>query len=111
MWRWLTTSGALLRVVMRAREKDSPYNRRRCKQQKFQQLERLGANWLVNYITPMNEIVNLRRVKKAKARALAEAKAEANRISHGRTKAEKKLTKAQNDAAQRKIDGHKRDDA
>lgn len=59
----------------------------------------------------MNEIVNLRRARKAKARALAEAEAAANRISHGRAKAEKKLTKAENDAAQRKIDGHKRDDA
>jgi hypothetical protein len=59
----------------------------------------------------MNEIVNLRRARKAKARALAEAEAAANRITHGRSKAEKKLTKAENDAAQRKIDGHKRDDA
>lgn len=59
----------------------------------------------------MNEIVNLRRARKAKARALSEAEAAANRITHGRTKAEKKLTKAENDAAQRKIDGHKRDDA
>ncbi|WP_395645722.1 DUF4169 family protein [Terricaulis sp.] len=59
----------------------------------------------------MNEIVNLRRVRKAKARALAEAEAEANRITHGRTKTEKKTTKAKNDAAQRKHDGHKRDDA
>ena len=59
----------------------------------------------------MNDIVNLRRARKAKARALAEAEAAANRISHGRTKAEKKLTEAENDAAKRKIDGHKRDDA
>ena len=62
-------------------------------------------------MTPMNEIVNLRRVRKAKARALSEAEAAANRVTHGRTKNEKKRTKAENDAAQRKIDGHKRDDA
>lgn len=59
----------------------------------------------------MNDIVNLRRARKNKARALAEREAAENRIQHGRTKAEKTQTKALNDAAQRKIDGHKRDDA
>ena len=65
----------------------------------------------LNYITAMNDIVNLRRARKNKARALAEREAAENRIQHGRTKTEKKQTKALNDAAQRKIDGHKRDDA
>lgn len=59
----------------------------------------------------MNDIVNLRRARKHKARALAEREAAENRIQYGRTKNEKKQTKALNDAAQRKIDGHKRDDA
>lgn len=58
----------------------------------------------------MNDIVNLRRARKNKARALAEREAAENRIQYGRTKTEKKQTKALNDAAQRKIDGHKRDD-
>jgi len=58
----------------------------------------------------MTEIVNLKRVRKAKERAEAEAKADANRVAHGRTKSEKKLTKAQQEAAQRKLDGHKRND-
>jgi hypothetical protein len=58
----------------------------------------------------MSDIVNLKRVRKAKARGEAEAKAEANRIAHGRTKAEKKLTKAEQEAAARKLDGHKRND-
>lgn len=59
----------------------------------------------------MNDnVVNLKRVRKAKARAEAEASAEANRVAHGRTKAEKKLTKAEKEAAARKLDGHKRDD-
>ena len=58
----------------------------------------------------MTDIVNLKRVRKAKARSEAEAKAEANRIAHGRTKTEKKLTKAEQEAAARKLDGHKRDD-
>lgn len=58
----------------------------------------------------MTDIVNLKRVRKDKARAQAEAKAEANRLAHGRTKAEKTLTKAQQEAAARKLDGHKRND-
>lgn len=58
----------------------------------------------------MSEIVNLKRARKAKARAAAEAQAEANRITHGRTKSEKTLTKAQQEAARRKLDGHKRND-
>jgi Domain of unknown function (DUF4169) len=37
----------------------------------------------------MAEIVNLNRVKKAKARAEAAAEAATNRAKHGRTKAEK----------------------
>lgn len=58
----------------------------------------------------MTNIVNLKRMRKTKARASAEAKAEANRVAHGRTKVEKQLTKAQREAAARKLDGHKRDD-
>jgi hypothetical protein len=59
----------------------------------------------------MNEVVNLRRVRKAKARAAAEAEAAANRVAHGRTKTEKKLTQAEKKSAERKLDGHKRDDS
>jgi hypothetical protein len=59
----------------------------------------------------MNEVVNLRRVRKAKARAAAEAEASANRAAHGRSKTEKKLTRAENKTAERKLDGHKRDDS
>jgi len=58
----------------------------------------------------MSEIVNLKRVRKAKARTESEAKASANRITHGRTKVEKQLTKAEQEAALRKLDGHKRND-
>jgi hypothetical protein len=58
----------------------------------------------------MGDVVNLRGARKAKARAEAEAKAQANRIAHGRTKAEKKSTKAEREAADRKLDGHRRDD-
>ena len=58
----------------------------------------------------MNEIINLRRVRKAKARAASEADAAANRAAHGRTKAERTLSKAEREANARKLDGHKRDD-
>jgi len=55
------------------------------------------------------EIINLRQVRKQKARAEAEKTAEQNRISFGRTKAERKLTEAERDKAARHIDGHKLD--
>jgi hypothetical protein len=60
----------------------------------------------------MAEIVNLRQARKQKARAEAEKTAAQNRISFGRTKAERKLTEAERDKAARHIDGHKlkRDD-
>jgi hypothetical protein len=56
----------------------------------------------------MTDIVNLRRARKAKAREDAEAEAGVNRVQHGRTKAEKTLTKAQSDVATRKLESHKR---
>jgi len=58
------------------------------------------------------EIINLRQARKQKARAEAEKTAAQNRISFGRTKAERKLTEAERDKAARHIDGHKlqRDD-
>ena len=57
----------------------------------------------------MAEIINLRQVRKQKARAEAEKTAEQNRIAFGRTKAERKLTEAERDKAARHIDGHKLD--
>lgn len=59
----------------------------------------------------MSEIVNLKRVRKQKVRATAEQDAAANRLAHGRTKAQKELSRAEATAATRKLDGHKRDDA
>lgn len=58
----------------------------------------------------MGEIINLKRARKAKARAEAETEAASKRFTHGRTKAEKKLTRAEQEAARRKLDGHKRTD-
>jgi hypothetical protein len=58
----------------------------------------------------MGEVVNLRQARKAKARRKAAEDASVNRAAFGRTKSEKKLTKADKEAAERKLDGHKRDD-
>jgi hypothetical protein len=58
----------------------------------------------------MSEIVNLKRARKSRARAEADEKAQANRAAFGRTKAERKLAKAQSEAEGKKLDGHKRDD-
>ena len=54
-----------------------------------------------------NDIVNLRQFRKSKARAERDAKAEENRVKFGRTKAEKKLQKAEKEKARRQLDGHK----
>ncbi|WEA58658.1 DUF4169 family protein [Rhizobium sp. BJ04] len=45
------------------------------------------------------EIINLRQFRKKQARSEKEKKAEQNRISFGRTKAEKQLTRSLNDKA------------
>ncbi len=58
----------------------------------------------------MGEIVNLRRTRKQKARAEAETEAAAQRLTHGRSKAERKKTTTEQEAADRKLDGHKRGD-
>lgn len=58
----------------------------------------------------MAEIINLRQARKQKARAEKEARAEQNRVTFGRTKAEKELTRAERELAKRRIDSHKRDE-
>jgi len=57
----------------------------------------------------MAEIINLRQARKNKARAEKEVRAEQNRISFGRTKAEKKLTKAEQDLAKSRLEAHRRE--
>ncbi len=56
----------------------------------------------------MGDIVNLKRVKKQKARAIRDTEAEANRAKFGQTKAEKQKSKAEAEIAARNLDGHKR---
>ena len=50
------------------------------------------------------DVVNLRQVRKQKARSDKDKRAEQNRIAFGRTKAEKSLTDALNDKARATID-------
>jgi len=59
----------------------------------------------------MGDVVNLRRARKARDRASAEAQAEQNRIAFGRTKAERQLTEAQKTLDERRHEGHRRTDA
>lgn len=56
------------------------------------------------------DIVNLRTVRKRKARAEKEKQAAHNRARFGRSKAEKDKTAAEQALARRHIDGHQRDD-
>jgi hypothetical protein len=57
----------------------------------------------------MAEIVNLRRVRKAKARDEKEKAADANRILHGAPKQLRDLAKAKSAKAARNLDAHKKD--
>ena len=57
----------------------------------------------------MADVVNLRQFRKRAERAEKEKVAEQNRLSHGRTKAEKSLTKALNEQAEKRLDQGRRD--
>lgn len=58
----------------------------------------------------MAELVNLRRVRKAKARAEASAQADNNRVKHGVPKRERELAKAQAAKTERDVTARKLDD-
>lgn len=58
----------------------------------------------------MGEIVNLNRVRKAKAKADRAVQATENRVKYGRTKAEKQKERAAEQAAARHLEGHKLDE-
>jgi hypothetical protein len=55
----------------------------------------------------MTEIINLRRVRKAKARAEKDKTAEANRVAHGTPKALRNLNEAAAEKAKNSLSGHK----
>jgi hypothetical protein len=57
----------------------------------------------------MGEVVNLRQVRKAKARDEKAKTAEANRTLHGTPKRLRTLAKAKSDKAARDLDAHKKD--
>ncbi|MCD2176604.1 DUF4169 family protein [Rhizobium sp. C1] len=57
----------------------------------------------------MGDVVNLRQFRKRADRAEKEKTAEQNRLAHGRTKAEKSLTRALNEKAARTLDQGKLD--
>jgi hypothetical protein len=58
----------------------------------------------------MAEIINLRQARKRKARADKDAKAAENRIAFGRTKVERRSSEAERTLAERRLEGHKRDE-
>jgi hypothetical protein len=58
----------------------------------------------------MAEIVNLRRARKAKARASAAAQADTNRATHGVRKSVRELTKARAEKLDRDLAARKLDD-
>lgn len=58
----------------------------------------------------MAEIVNLRRAKKAKARAEAATKAAENRALFGRTKGERERTEILREKTRRELEGHRREE-
>ncbi|HEX4532900.1 MAG TPA: DUF4169 family protein [Rhizomicrobium sp.] len=57
----------------------------------------------------MSEIVNMRRVKKAKARTEKSTTAEANRAKHGVAKQVRNLAKARAEKEKRTADAHELD--
>lgn len=57
----------------------------------------------------MAEVVNLRMVRKQKARAEKEKTANENRTLHGMTKAERDRQKTVRDRERSALDGHRRD--
>lgn len=58
----------------------------------------------------MVEIVNLKRARKAKARAEKQKAADANRVLHGTPKALRNLAKADKDKSDQTLSGHRLED-
>lgn len=53
----------------------------------------------------MGDIINLRQARKSRKRAEGESQAEANRLKHGRTKAEKRLAELARQRLDSIVDG------
>ncbi len=56
----------------------------------------------------VGEVINLNKARKAREKAAAAAEAGANRVKHGRTKAERSLEKAKAEKAEAHLTGHQR---
>jgi hypothetical protein len=54
------------------------------------------------------EVVNLRKARKRNARQKAETDADANRLTHGISKAERRLAEAARALSGNRLDGHRR---
>ena len=55
----------------------------------------------------MAELINLRRARKAKARAEKDEKAQANRVAHGVAKPVRKLAEARAEKEAQALSGHR----
>lgn len=58
----------------------------------------------------MADIINLKNIRKGKARDEKEAAAEANRLKFGRSKSERALSEAKQILESQRLDGHRRED-
>lgn len=58
----------------------------------------------------MGEVVNLNKARKARDKAEAKRAADANRLTFGRTKAERQTTQKERERDAAKLDGHKLDE-
>ncbi len=59
----------------------------------------------------MGDVINLRRMRKARQKAEEKAQAARNRARHGRTRAEREAEATRDDLAARRLDGHRLDEA
>jgi hypothetical protein len=59
----------------------------------------------------MGEIVNLNKARKARDKAEAKRAADANRLTFGRTRAERQTTQKERERDAARLDGHRLDDA
>ena len=59
----------------------------------------------------MGELINLRQARKAKRRAEDERQADANRLKHGRSKADRRLAEIAKERLNVIVDGARRDRA
>ena len=67
------------------------------------------AQYLLAQGKPMADIINLNKARKARAKAEKEAIAAQNRITFGRTKAERTKITAEKQKAEQLLNGHKMD--